>query len=1326
MKTQPIVKMNLLKTAGLMTALTCFCLASAQAASITNADSSATLNLPASWVGGTPPGTGDVGVWDSTVQVNTSKTLGASASWGGIQVLNPGGPITIGADGNTLTMGASGINLSAATNSLTLDNPVVLGASQAWNVTNSQTLTVAGVGSGSGLLTLNSGGNNTGTIVLSTTANTYTGGTVIDGGTVVPGVAASFGTGAVTNNSGTLLLSTLANAGIIVNNFNVGGATLLDMNNRSVSMVLDGAFSGSGIIYITNDTASGSTLTFGGNGNGNNGNFNAFTGSLIVASNASGTASAGSIRFNNGGGSPNLGNAAMILNLGNGNIQFTEKNGATTTSFGALYGGANTELAKNENYVIGALNLNTTFAGTIQSSSSLTKNGTGNLTLTGNNPYTGTTTVNAGILQVGDGVTTGAGSLGTGAIAVNANGELLYNKPDAFSVANNISGGGAVIQTNTSTLTYTGNDTASGTFTVSEGTLALSGSGTISSTVYVASGAIYDVSGNSAFTLSSSISGSGSVAGVLTAASGTINPGGTGGAGTLTFSAGLTENGNVNNVLELSNPTGSNDLINIVGNLTLAGTNNIILSHFGGGNIPNGTYPLINYSGTFNGTLSQLAVTIAGVKGTLTNLPNQIAIVISPNIRGPLPMTWVGDGATNAWDTTSSNWVNGVTRYNFLAGDSVVFNNTGLPNTNVTLAILVAPSSVLVAGTGVYTFAGDYGIADSATPTSLTVTNSATLVVLTTNSYTGPTIVGGATLVANNVAIGGSPSSIGAALSNPTNLVFNNATFVYDGPSAATDRGAILAGTGDVFDVTNGVNLTEYGALTGSGSLTQVDSGTLTLANASSYSGGTVLKSGVLALGSNIANNDGTGGSGVGPTNSPVTFNGGTLQLFGGAPGASTTPNYNTFYNPLVVPAGQTGTLILFPRGPINTGNGAGINCSLSGSGTLNLEVNYVRDALSGNWSAFSGLINVTSVNASGDEMRINNNFGYSNATIYLNGTFTMDSTLTANATINIGSLGGVSTATIGSGSSSAASPNWCVGWLNTSNTFAGTISADANITKVGTGTWYLSGQDTYTGSTTVSNGVLALTNNPVTSSDGAISGSTNIFINAGAFLDVSGTSTGKMPLNSGQVICGYGTLSGLLDTTAGGTVSGGGGIFGGVGTLTITGTVNLGGTAWMKLNRSSSPNSDRLVSAPAGSISYGGTLVLTNIGSRLQVGDTFTLFSAPTLLNSFGTLVLPDYYTWNTSQLAINGTVSVTGVAAAPSITTVDFSQLANDTITINGANGLPNGPATVLSTTNLSLPFGSWTQAATGNFDGNGNLSISVTVDPTLPQQFFILQSN
>ena len=152
--------------------------------------------------------------------------------------------------------------------------------------------------------------------------------------------------------------------------------------------------------------------------------------------------------------------------------------------------------------------------------------------------------------------------------------------------------------------------------------------------------------------------------------------------------------------------------------------------------------------------------------------------------------------------------------------------------------------------------------------------------------------------------------------------------------------------------------------------------------------------------------------------------------------------------------------------------------------------------------------------------------------------------------------------------------------------------------------------------------------------------------------------------------------------------------------------------------------NSDRLISSTASIINYGGTLVVTNIGVRLQAGDTFTLFNAATRNGSF-TLALPNYYTWDTSQLAASGQITVTGALPPPSIHNADFSALASGTITLNAINGAPNGPVNVLTTTDLTLPVSSWTTVTTTVFDASGNLSVPITVDPAQTQSFYLLQA-
>jgi hypothetical protein len=141
-------------------------------------------------------------------------------------------------------------------------------------------------------------------------------------------------------------------------------------------------------------------------------------------------------------------------------------------------------------------------------------------------------------------------------------------------------------------------------------------------------------------------------------------------------------------------------------------------------------------------------------------------------------------------------------------------------------------------------------------------------------------------------------------------------------------------------------------------------------------------------------------------------------------------------------------------------------------------------------------------------------------------------------------------------------------------------------------------------------------------------------------------------------------------------------------------------------------------------SITYGGALIVTNVGVRFQANDTFTLFSGSGLsAASFSTVTLPTYYTWDTSQLGVNGSIRVLTVLPPPAISSVDYSGLSGGSITIHGANGIVGGPAVVLTSTNLVAPLATWTQASSGSFDGSGNYTAVLTVNPAAPEQFFIL---
>lgn len=106
------------------------------------------------------------------------------------------------------------------------------------------------------------------------------------------------------------------------------------------------------------------------------------------------------------------------------------------------------------------------FAGIITGPGNFIKTGTGTQILTGNNTYTGTTTVSGGTLQVGNGGTTG--TLGTGVVADNGN--LVFDRSDTVNLS--------TMAANAAGITGTGNVSAliGGGFTVDR-PIALTGAG---------------------------------------------------------------------------------------------------------------------------------------------------------------------------------------------------------------------------------------------------------------------------------------------------------------------------------------------------------------------------------------------------------------------------------------------------------------------------------------------------------------------------------------------------------------------------------------------------------------------------------------------------------------------------------------------------------------------------------------------------------------------------------------------------------------------------------------------------------------------------------
>ena len=258
----------------------------------------------------------------------------------------------------------------------------------------------------------------------------------------------------------------------------------------------------------------------------------------------------------------------------------------------------------------GALNFN---SGTlsnltdINGGASLVKNTGGTLVLTGTDTYPGTTTINAGILQVGAGTNTG--TLGIG--AVTNNGLLVFDRSDTFTVANAISGGNDLQQLGTGTTLLTGANSYGGTTSIVAGILQFGAGGTAGTlgTGPVVDGTSLVLNRSDTVTIANSISGAGNLtlAGTGTAiltgtnsyanttiSAGTLQLGNGGSSGSL-GSGPIVDNGNL--AFDLSIPTTNSLNISGSGGVTLTGSGTVTLA-----GVNTYTGPTTVNAGTLTGT----------------------------------------------------------------------------------------------------------------------------------------------------------------------------------------------------------------------------------------------------------------------------------------------------------------------------------------------------------------------------------------------------------------------------------------------------------------------------------------------------------------------------------------------------------------------------------------------------------------------------------------------------------------------------------------------------------------------------------------------------
>ncbi|MCI3206280.1 MULTISPECIES: autotransporter-associated beta strand repeat-containing protein [Pandoraea] len=1108
----------------------------------------------------------------------------------------------------------------------------------------------------------------TGTETL-TGLNTYTGGTVIQAGTLALGGAGTLApTGAVTlTNAGSAFDVSGANGARTIGALTADAGTQIrlgtntltfgDATSHSVAAIVSGS---GGLVK----QGSGTTTLLG---------VQLYTGATTIAD---GTLALGANATLAPGSNVSLTGAGAVFDL----------SAAGNQSLGHLSGtGGRVVLGGGSSLTVGNSD-NATLASAISGTGSLIMDGSGKLTLGAQNTFAGNVGVNSGTLALGNG-----GTLSSANDVTLASGATFDVSAATTPVIGSLAGAaGSTVDIGTQTLTF--GSAADATFSGAingtgnlvkqgSGTQTLSGGAALGGDVSIDAGTLALRNGTQLGGKNAALTGATAVLDISTGPNQT--------AATINGVAGSAINLG-NTTLTLADASGSalaSDIHGAGGSLvklgsgvqTLSGSNDFT----GGVSVQAGGVAVGSNTALGTGTVSfaggtSLDATQATTFGNQITLGGDLDVVGSHDLTLNGAISGAGGISKNGGATLTLNGQNtyaGATNVN--AGTLALGAGASL---NAAGVVDVHTGAVfdLSAGNGTQTFGaltgggainmgsntlevGASGLDETYSggvmgTGSLVKVGTGVETMTGTNTFTGGTVVQAGTL-----ALGGA-----GTLAPSGAVTLQNAGATLDISTANGDRtiGALTSQAGT--NVTLGNNTLTFGdasshvvsgTISGTGGIVKQGSGTQTLLGQQQFTGTTTIADGTLALGATgqLAN-----GASVAITGANATFDvsaagNQTLATLAGTGGSVNLGSHTlTFGN---------GTNQTLTAGIAGTGGivkaGAGTQ-TLSGQNTFTGGIAVAEGTVAiGAGGTLSGANDVTL--ATGTALDLSQ----ATSPIVIAG-------LTGGTGTNV-SLGGQSL-TLGGNANSA---------------FNGVIGGAGSITKQGTSTVTLGGQNTFTGTTTVTGGTLAL------GASGQVGQSAGLTLrNAGTTFDASASTAplafASLDADTGtQLVLGSGGLStgDNGNHVIGATVSGTGGLIkNGTGSTALNGANTFTGGTTLNAGTLTVGNSTAL---GTGGLTVGGnsTLSATSpVGASVTLGNGIAVGNGTTLTIAGTTPLTLD------GPISGGGAISLNGTGVPGGITLGGNNSYTGGT-TVNGGN------VTVTSPTGLGSPSGGGLTLSQGN---------------------------